>query len=36
VDQAVAGFALPEQFKGYSLDRLRPFVQAAYDEMTSR
>jgi hypothetical protein len=33
VDQAVAGFLLPEQFKGYSLDRLRSFVQAAYDEM---
>jgi hypothetical protein len=33
VDEAVAGFSLPERFKGYSLDGLRPFVQAVYDEL---
>jgi outer membrane protein assembly factor BamB len=33
VDEAVAGFTLPDQFKKYSLDQLRPFVQAVYDEL---
>jgi hypothetical protein len=33
VDQAVGGFSLPERFKSYSLDELRQFVQAAYDEL---
>jgi outer membrane protein assembly factor BamB len=33
VDAAVAEFSLPDRFKGYSLDQLRPFVQAVYDEL---
>ena len=33
VDDAVAGFSLPERFKGYAVDQLRSFVQAVYEEL---
>jgi hypothetical protein len=33
VDDAAASLSLPDRFKDYSLEQLRPFMQAAYEEL---